>query len=404
LKIRKFDINNQPIFAYKDENGETIEDLANMYDLQFVQVPINTDNIANNINNQANYISYNEVVTNDKYWGGDEEYESLKSKILKSDFNLIETKYMSLNTIYNLTNYNFELCYFLKFLLDIKKQHINLKVPYSLIGKDVSLFNAIIFLFALVAKRLNYDGNIVTSLNGISTVYGFNLAYDQIIIDPKTKQPINIAKSNVPYASEVEFMNDLNSNINTLNNIMNNIVNAKTRDEYAQYKKIYDILMTTNINQELYRMNNGELALTYQEYLLYEEPDLYEYLQNEELNISESLETMLSSFENYLGTEDFEFLFTDIPNLSSDLIKRYIYLTIDIFKSYSIDMISISSYYTFDDKFFNLIKVLDELGYTTNNSILNRDNMIFIDSIKMKKEIKENDKIEVYDTIEFVRT
>lgn len=404
LKIRKFDNNNVPVFEYKDVDGETVEDTDNMYELQFVQIPIDTENISNNINDPSNYISYDEVITNDKYWGGDEEYEELKSKILESDFNLIETKYMSLNTIYNLTNYNFELCYFLKFLIDLKNYHMELKIPFSLIGKDISIFNAIIFLFALVSKRLGFDGNIITSLSGISTVYGFNFENDQIIIDPKTKQQINLKKSSIPYVSEIEFMNDLRSNMSILNNIMNNMNNTKIRKEYIEYKKIYDILMITDINQDLYKLDNETLASTYDEYLLYKEPALYEYLQNEDINISESLETILSSFENYLGTDDFEFIFTDIPNISSDLIKRYIYLTIDIFKSYSIDLISISSYYTFDDKFFNLIKVLDEVGYETSNSILNKDNILAIDYIKAKNNLKYKDTVDICDVIEFVRT
>ena len=162
--------------------------------------------------------------------------------------------------------------------------------------------------------------------------------------------------------------------------------------------------MALNHYIDIYKMSNGQIATTYEEYLLYEESDLYEYLQSDNLDISEAIETMLYSFENYLETTDFNFIFTDIPNLSSDLIKQYIYLTIDIFKSYSIDLVSISSYYVFDDKFFNLIKVLDEPNFDTVNAISNIDNITCVDSANTNKSLKFYDNGGVYDTIEIVRT
>lgn len=404
LKIRKFDSNNKPIFIYREEDGEQVEDVEKMYDLQFVQVPVDTNNMTNSISDTSNYIGYDELVTSDRYWGGDEDYSTLKRQILKSDFNIMETKYMSLNTIYNLTNYSFELCYFMKFLLDMKKYQINLKVPFSLVGKDMGLFNSIIFLFALVAKRLKYDGNIITSLSGVSSVYGFDLTNIDIVRDPNTNDIITLNRANIPYEKATDLMGDIRNNVDLLKNIMNSMANAKTRREYLKYKNIYDTLMITDINIDIYKMSNGQIATTYEEYLLYEESDLYEYLQSDNLDISEAIETMLYSFENYLETTDFNFIFTDIPNLSSDLIKQYIYLTIDIFKSYSIDLVSISSYYVFDDKFFNLIKVLDEPNFDTVNAISNIDNITCVDSANTNKSLKFYDNGGVYDTIEIVRT
>lgn len=127
-----------------------------------------------------------------------------------------------------------------------------------------------------------------------------------------------------------------------------------------------------------------DIALTFEMYLKYESPELYEYLQlrsGEEVDISKYYQrigdlfsTIIASLENSIYDDDIR----NQLNLSyidfSNIIK-YIKLVIEVFKSYTVDLASADSIYDINDVDNNRIKTIDDLFINEDSYISSNINM-----------------------------
>ena len=167
-----------------------VYDYEKMYDFYFQSTDILEKNPITMIENKYNRYDYDEVIEGDVYWW---ETEELKKELYERDYNFIDTKYIGINIMQNLTNLLYDTAYFLNMLVD----HKNTTVPFEqrilnsdamMTGTDylfvtlnrftttpISIFDAVIILCALISKKNNMKGNIIVKNPAqILSVLGFN--------------------------------------------------------------------------------------------------------------------------------------------------------------------------------------------------------------------------------------
>lgn len=163
----KYDLYGAPIIAYKesfnDTTGEitTVPDTNAMYDIYFHRAELRGDNFIESFNDKTNRSEYEEVTSGDPFWWNDEK---TLHRIWDTEYNFVESKYLSLGVSYSLTEVIFENVLLLKLILqksDIFKD-ITLKLPRIIQDTEVSLFDTIILLICLVAAKHDLYGEIIT--------------------------------------------------------------------------------------------------------------------------------------------------------------------------------------------------------------------------------------------------
>lgn len=370
--ISKVGFNDNEIMIIRELNDLiTYKPVVNdMYNLKFVEVPIETPNLGLELSNTANYLDYEMVVNDDRLWGGDGDKNEFVKKILESEFNYAYSKYISVNSRYNITQLNFELCYMFKMLVDLKEneKYLSFDVPY--VG-DVNLFDCIVGLFAITCMKFEFDGVIMDTTTKSMSVLGFNFEQDMEYLtkviedanlyerDPSfKKEDIEIFKAPKLFKEAPEVINLYLDNKDVMDNIYKYKYNAKTIQEYNAYKRIEYASVITKYSTDMYRID-GELPKTYMEYLSRKNINLYEFIKetNPE-NMVQQIDILLVSLDNYLKTDKFKYLFLNVPSLSMDNIRKFIYYLVDIFKSYTVDLKALNIIYHVDDKRIHNIKMI----------------------------------------------
>ena len=103
--------------TYTDpETGKEVEDLESNYKLQFLKVPL-LEIADDYIQDPFQYVDYDETAGEDIWWNGVYTKKYVKHKILEHEFNIHKSKYISIDTVYSLTELQFQMVYFMNMLL-----------------------------------------------------------------------------------------------------------------------------------------------------------------------------------------------------------------------------------------------------------------------------------------------
>lgn len=166
---------------------------GNVTELSMSQVPVATENFINEIIKDINKVEYDTITQNDIYWASygmplsykdpvtqeittiNDPDKYLKDIILKTPFNYMNSKYISINGIFNLSKLNFNASYLMHYLLDMSYKNQGIMMSIDDIEEKQSLFMVMVFLFALQAKRLKYDGNIQHDAVSVAHVLRYNI-------------------------------------------------------------------------------------------------------------------------------------------------------------------------------------------------------------------------------------
>ena len=343
-----------------------------MYSLKFITIPMDAENKSQYINDPANHMDYDLVVNKDKLWRADRDEEAFLNDILSSEFNYVTSKYISMTSTYDLTKLNFEVCYMFRQLTELKENEKYLEVSIPYVGK-ATLFDTVIALFALSCVKFGLEGYIPNTKTKVLSVLGFNFSQDYEYIDNimnDVKKHINtqdvpnddvkIVKPPALYSKSAEVINTFLDNSHVIQNIYNYKFKAKTIREYNAYKRIENATCYSTYINDIYKVD-GVLPETYKEYLSKVNIGLYKFVTEcSDENIVEQIDTLLVVLENYLHSEDFKYLFLNIPSLSLDNIRKFIYFLIDIFKSYTVELRAMNIIYHIDDKRIHNIKLILE--------------------------------------------
>lgn len=165
LKERQFDQDGRPIIKYTEKFNEktgeyeTVYDYVNMYDLHFQRVPINEKNLVKALQNKSDRVEYLDLVMYDPFWWEDDE---TYHNVWETEYNMIETKYLGVTIPYKLTEMLFQSIIQFHMIFDKSEELNDLFVNLPKITESqVQLFDTIILLCALMAKKSHIKGNII---------------------------------------------------------------------------------------------------------------------------------------------------------------------------------------------------------------------------------------------------
>lgn len=403
------------------ETGEEVLDLEANYTLQFLKVPI--EEIADDyIQDPFQYVDYDETAKNDIYWNGVYTHDFVKHEILKHEFDLHISKYISVDTVYSLSEMQFQMVYFMNMLLysEVDTDQLLVEVPEISSNSRFKLVDLIIMLFALGYMYLDTKDNIIYDPIQSIAILGFNFKTDlaelsQYVIDHGfTLEEVGLDKFINPNPVGIRTWEELEKVYLQNKEVYDKLVwlmnNANDKNEYDVYHRVYEALYITKLSFEMFRefSINGQAPKTYTEYIRNSNVGLYNVLMNcdaiqketeRRQEITRVINFIVEDIYVYLDKDIFKYVFNSIPTVSLDYIRKYIFLILDFFKSYKVDVIHSNIIYKFDDRLHNKIRVLDKMVF---NYIYNRhDHIPVSDCFRLNNTFNWTEDISLVERIYF---
>lgn len=432
IQLFKYYLLRQPIMnedgSYKQdtkidpETGLDIDDTESNYELKFVKVPVE-GSIDDYVRNDLYHVSYDSVTDQDKYWNGVYEKDYVKKKILEHEFNLCISKYLSIDTLYSMTDMTFEVVYFINMLLysGIDMSLLTIPLPELSSTAEFELTDLLITLYALKYAYYSLEDTIFYDPVNILDIKGFNFDVDwdklseYVYEQGFTMEELGIADFKIPSNGILNFnqlMEIYLNNKNIYNHVVEQLKNAQSKEIYDVYKKIYESLMISKLNYKYFKnAGNGKLPKTYTDYMENRNSFLYDKISNckdilkehdRQTEISKLINTIVDNIYIYLDSDQFRYIFQGIPTASLDYVKQYMFKVLNFFKSYKVDFISSHDVFYFNDKLENKFYILDSLLMKCHmyrkdilgmeDYIISRLRNIFRDGLKIEDDVYIEEK------------
>lgn len=140
-----------------DSNGNYIsgETEQSKYGLEFISSAIDESYDAY-IKNSIYRRPYDDITYDDKYWDGQDTHRYIKNRTLEKDFTINGTKYMSIEYIVSLSEYNFQVEYFLGLLLDSKVNTNDILISVPVIDENAEFPLSDVFIYAILLSDSYY--------------------------------------------------------------------------------------------------------------------------------------------------------------------------------------------------------------------------------------------------------
>lgn len=359
MKTQPKDINGNIVFT-----GDPNQD----YHFDFIRAPIQDHDINTQ---EENRVSYDTVTDNDYLW---QLTPDEKEKILETDFNLMMSKYVDVEAAYDVTSLVFEVCCFINLLLYARDNLAKVRITnvYATSGK-CTLFTMMNFLLAAMAKRSNFDGNIVYDPADIAEIWRFNYGdIEQQVREIVDKYELQIDVDGVLLEGYDMKLEKPLGRMEPMNAIMVYAKNRalfdaileemnKTNDirQYIALSNCKDIFFTSATQRETFTKMNGEHAETYYEMLMDLDPKLAKKLDSvdDEDTLNALIVYILEKLEDMFNSDELHYLFLNTPTVYATLIGKYIRTAINVFKASSVQLRSINIFFYLGDR--DPIRVID---------------------------------------------
>lgn len=424
LKERKKGPDEKYLFDKKEipdpndpEKTIMVEDMERNFNLKFVRLPLEGE-VDNSIKDPTNYLNYDDVTISDPSWDGELPHEYVKKQILEREFNYERTKYISIDSVYEVTDMSFQLPYFVNMLFDDVKleEELKLDIPYLRLGIPFKLTDIFCFLFSLTYEFNNVEDNIMDTTGKVLHVMGFNFKANMsdlasyVFTKGYTLKDLGVDGFVIP-SSPILTYNQLIEifikNKNIRDHIIHEMINADDYYIYKIYKNIFDALMVIDFNTDFFRdPETNKLPTTYTEYLSKRDSTLYNQLINiHSITDKDSKIQVIANIVNnvtyalseYIDSEQFKAIYNSFPTMSSEAVKGYIMKIINFFKSYKVDFLGINTIYRFDDKLDNKINIIDCM---MSNHIFDKNDIIpFYEIISKSVQIIPSDNASIYERL-----
>lgn len=391
-------------FAYKtiqnpDGSTSVVEDTANEYELRFFKVPIQGE-VDNYIRDMANHVNYDEVTTSDTSWDGDLEHDHVKEKILEMEFNYARSKYISIDTVYDIAKLSTQQSYFFNILYDNVKleDEIVVKVPFLSAAHSFRVADLFTFLNILTYIFYNIKDEIIDTQGKLLHINGFNFNADfealSAYLYKITNLPYHLTKNSfrvevneiynkfrketTSLLSMEELMNLFANNLDVRSLLIEGMYEADNKKIYSVFKKLYDSLMEVELTldyyknpetNDFYRDAKDDATLT--EFLKNRDEILYYTIIDIETGFDDTaarnqyicsvIDNIVYALEEYIDTDKYKGLFSNLPLVSSEAIKVYVSQVINFFKSFKITFLGLNSIYILDDKYDGVMKFIDDV-------------------------------------------
>lgn len=391
----------------KDSDGNILftGDPNTDYNLDFVKASIEENEIDFN---SEDLISYEEVTTSDYLWQLTQEE---KEKMLKDNFNLMMTKYIDVEIAFDVTALSFEICCFNNLILYSRYhlQSLTTANMYSTTG-DTSVWGMLVFMLAIMAKRANFDGNIIYEPEDIAEILRFNYGdiseeIQQIVdkyelqIDVNGKlldeyQQITLAKPTGNHSAD-DMVKIYVDNRKLYEAIQNEMAETGDIRRYEALAKVRDILYYSAMEKKSFQKPDGESASTYREMLDTIDAKMGWYIDHaeDEHELNDILLYVLEKLEAVFNSKDLKYLYLGTANLYGSLIGQYLRTAINVFKASSVQLqaINIILYAGEGDP----IRIIDN-EHTHKHTYINECVHVF-DTIATKRTIYLEDTISFMD-------
>lgn len=358
------------------------------YVLNFVKASISEHDINTQEENRESY--YN-IVNNDYLWQlTDEE----RQRIEREDFNLMMSKYVDVQSAFDVTTLVFETCCFINLLL-YARDHLA-KVTISNLyatGGKCTLFTMLNFLLAAMAKRANFDGNIVYEPMAIAEIWRFNygdisdkikeivdkyelaIDVDKVLLEGfemKLDRPVGAMTAPQilrTYVHNRELFDAICDEMNRTNDIR----------QYIALHNCRDVFFTSATERATFTKMDGSIAQTYAEMLEDLEPKLARKLDSipDEDGMNSLIVYILEQLEALFNSDELEYLWLNSPTIYGEILGKYIRIAIEVFKASTVQLRSIN--------------IVFKLG--------DRDPIHAIDDMYTKKTHNVNEVVHVIDTL-----
>lgn len=318
VKQQKFDNNGKPVHVDPPEGREkTIEEYSQEFNLYFQKLEVKDRDAYQALQVTRNKESYNEITSADPFWYDDE----VKQTLYEAEYNYAESKYLSINVAFKLSEIMFECIYFLNMCIDKKNELSKIKISLpKILGRDsVSIFDCVIACCTLLCKKHGLCGEIPHDASDILYIEGFDYMEDMKTIkadiqeskDTRIKRQLlgfnfdadfdavkkEILTNRFIDSSLVKYLeNMMVYNTDSVNRLYKNIYNL--RDEltdamaratdiraYRAYKKLWKTLYVKEASDKVFAIgtdNEGKpiFADTFRDFLRYVNPELYTALDD----------------------------------------------------------------------------------------------------------------------------
>ena len=324
-KVQKYDVYGAPVIAYKDRfNNDTgeidrVPDYEAMFDVFFQKMELNDENFMESFYSNANREDYDQITTDDPFWWEDSK---LYKELWETQFNYVESKYISLGINYSMTEMMYECIMVLKMLMKFREELSSITFTLPKIDPDlkVTLFDCVILLECLFCKKHHLRGEIIAIptqvLNVLEymhdidnqdfTVDAFGFDFD--LLQPGNEEGEKVLRNvlnnlneedykkfrnylsilsidgNATNQEKVKAFNEMFKNLRGLSDwISYKLSETHSRQEYEALKEFYRTAYYAREMKEIFTINsedekNERTAWTYFEYLYYINPKLYSCL------------------------------------------------------------------------------------------------------------------------------
>lgn len=325
IKERKYDIYGVPVVAYEErfnnDTGvvETVPDYDSMYNVYFQKVNLEEDNFIEAFNSNTNREDYDRITRDDPFWWEDTK---LYKELWETQYNYVESKYISLGINYSMTEMMYECIMVLKMIMEFRDEMASISFTLPRIAPDlqVTMFDAVILLCCLTCKKHHLNGEIIAIptqvLNVLEYMHDVDnqdfvvdaFGFDFDLLRPGNEEGQKVLKdvldnlgeedskkflgyldtlsidSNATNEDKVRSFNRMFKNIRGLADwISYKLSETHDRKTYEALRDFYRTAYYAREMRELFTINtedekNTRTAWTYFEYLYYINPKLYSSL------------------------------------------------------------------------------------------------------------------------------
>lgn len=419
VKERKYDTEGNLIYADTtkidltvDEHNRLVEkevivnDLEKMYDVYFQKVELNETNYNAALSDKSKRVDYHTITDADPLWWDDSDTwdevygdptkytEITEPQLYHKHYNYTETKYLGITITYKMSELMYENVILLRMIFDKKDELDKVFVTFpKLTGSlQVSIFDCVVFLCALICRRYGLSGEILTKVSSTLNRIGYmtidadgytpcdtvafnfekvtNLeVFQDIIKEPsryltetETEEFMKyfqwITLPETTQEEKVKIFNEMYQNIKGLGYYVGRkLSEAELYPEYRAWKDLYDALFITKETNEMFQLGAmGTAATTYAEYLQVMNPQLYDIVTNtDDYLLYSYIDHVIYSLEQVV--DNLTTLYT--VNDSNSTVHDYLIKLVKFFKSYTTDLIDLTTQYVFDLKPDNLFKLTE---------------------------------------------
>lgn len=437
-----FGFTNVQVFKYyllKDRNidlatgeysmtGNNDEDFT----LKFVKLPLE-DDLDEYIRKGSNHIDYDELTDGDPTWDGGLDHDFVKQEILKKEFNIVRTKYISIDTVYDIAKMSAEQTYFFNMLYDNfeKEELLQVRIPFIDGTHKFDLADSFSFLTALSYYYYGMKDELMDDQEKVLYVNGFNFKADlgelaaslertgYTLHAMEQLKAFQIPGSQIP--SFEQMMTMYVNNLEVRDELIKGMQEADNLRVFLVYRKLYNSLMTVELTMDHFKNpDTGELArdddidddhpngyATFTEYFKWKEPLFYYELMDvlsiedpddRKQRINTIIDSTVMALENYINLDEFQSLLHGLPAVSAEAVKQYVAQVINFYKSYKVDFLGLNTIYYLDDKLDGMIRIIDDVflfrNLTKNEHICLKEtiaklqaNMTYKESIELLESI-----------------